>query len=483
MEKCMALSEQIQRLIDNPIKPNPSEWAMDCEDALSELDDKNFFGQSLEHIDNIKKHNGAFPQHIDTLVAILKRALRSLSISDDPQKESVLDDAVENAIEAKYREFFERFSQNNEFEKLYTFIDNIKLRSIFVTSHYELNNLFHLMNQRLPTGDEPKYYWAEQSRDLIFLIDIILELNENLKGTNYSFDIDEYYKRLFDDCQSFLSEFRGSEIPAHHPKISLQYVKPIFSLHNTIKIRNLVSDFSSELKLIGQGSYAQVYKYKDPFYKKSFALKRALKNIDNKDLERFKKEFEIMNQLSSPYILEVYSYNEDNNEYIMEYMDETLEKYISENNTKLDWNKRKSIAAQVVKGFAYAQGKSVLHRDISTNNILVKKYDDGTVVVKISDFGLGKTPDSTLTSYDTDIKGRFNDPALRIDGFKNYNLYHESYSLTLIVYFIMTGRVNFENEKNESLKNFLLKGIDPVKEHRYKNAEEMLAEVQQLYVE
>lgn len=476
----MVLTEQIQKLIDYPVKPNPSEWAMDCEDVLSGLEDKDFFNQSLEHIDNIKKHNGAFQQHIDILVAILKRALKSLdNLNAASKNEPVIDDAVENVIEADYREFFERFKINDEFENLYTFIDNIKLRSILATSHHELNNLFHLMNQRLSTH----YYPAEDSRDLIYVIDLILELYENLKDSKYSFDIDEYYKQLFDDCQSFLREFRGSDIPANHPKISLQYVKPIFTLQNTIEIRNAGSNFTPELKLIGQGSYAQVYKYKDPFYKKVFVLKRAFKNLDNKDLERFKKEYEIMNQLSSPYIVEVYSYNEDNNEYIMEYMDETLEKYISENNTKLDWNKRKSIAAQVVKGFAYAQGKSVLHRDISTNNILVKKYDDGTVVVKISDFGLGKTPDSTLTSYDTDIKGRFNDPALRIDGFKNYNLYHESYSLTLIVYFIMTGRVNFENEKNESLKNFLLKGIDPVKEHRYKNAEEMLAEVQQLYVE
>ena len=74
----MVLTEQIQKLIDYPVKPNPSEWAMDCEDVLSGLEDKDFFNQSLEHIDNIKKHNGAFQQHIDILVAILKRALKSL---------------------------------------------------------------------------------------------------------------------------------------------------------------------------------------------------------------------------------------------------------------------------------------------------------------------------------------------------------------------------------------------------------------------
>ena len=45
-----------------------------------------------------------------------------------------------------------------------------------------------------------------------------------------------------------------------------------------------------------------------------------------KELKRFKQEFEIMKSLNSPYIVDVYSYNDDNNSYIMEYMDFTLDK-------------------------------------------------------------------------------------------------------------------------------------------------------------
>ena len=44
-------------------------------------------------------------------------------------------------------------------------------------------------------------------------------------------------------------------------------------------------------------------------------------------------------------------------------------------------------------------------------NILIKEYDD-TLVVKLSDFGLVKIPDSTLTTVNTEFKGYFNDPAL-----------------------------------------------------------------------
>lgn len=64
-----------------------------------------------------------------------------------------------------------------------------------------------------------------------------------------------------------------------------------------------------------------VYKYKDTFYNRPFILKRAKKELTDKEVARFKREFDVMNDLSSPYILEVYCYNPDKNEYIMEYIE------------------------------------------------------------------------------------------------------------------------------------------------------------------
>ena len=164
----------------------------------------------------------------------------------------------------------------------------------------------------------------------------------------------------------------------------------------------------------------------------------------------------------------------------MEYMDETLQKYILRNNDSLSWTRRKGIVRQILSGFIYAQSKDLLHRDISPNNILVKEYDDNMVVVKISDFGLVKTPDSSLTSYNTEIKGVFNDPALVRDGFENYDKYHETYALTLIIYFIMTGKTNVKNNINKSIAKFLDKGMNPVRTERYASAEEVLEAVKML---
>ena len=40
----------------------------------------------------------------------------------------------------------------------------------------------------------------------------------------------------------------------------------------------------------------------------------------------------MMKKLKSPYIVEVFKYGEKKNEYIMEYMDYTLDDYINQNN-------------------------------------------------------------------------------------------------------------------------------------------------------
>jgi len=48
------------------------------------------------------------------------------------------------------------------------------------------------------------------------------------------------------------------------------------------------------LKFIGEGSYANVYKYKDPFYKNFFVVKRAKDNLNAKEIERFQREFNAM---------------------------------------------------------------------------------------------------------------------------------------------------------------------------------------------
>lgn len=247
---------------------------------------------------------------------------------------------------------------------------------------------------------------------------------------------------------------------------------------------NLLKDTTVkiDLKMVGQGSYAIVYKYKDPQYNKFFALKRAKKELDDKEIERFKREYSVLKELKSPYIIEVYSYNENQNEYIMEYMDDNLYNYIAQNNSKISMQERKGYVIQFLKGIKYIHGKDKLHRDINPKNILIKLYEDINVI-KLSDFGLVKIDDSNLTSLDTNFKGWFNDPNLRLIGFSNYELCHEIYAITMTIYYILTGKTNVAEIRNKNLNYFIKKGLNPDISKRYKSVGEIIIEFNKINFE
>ncbi len=384
---------------------------------------------------------------------------------------------IENYIEAQYRELQPNI--NIEYEDLYNGIGHSKLKQILATLHYIFLSTYKMMNERLPTGDYTAHFWAEPSRDLIKAIEIATGLQRTLKNNKLAFAFDPYYADLIDKSQGFLSRSGGSVIPEHMHKVELYYTLPIFIIQNSVTVDSLSNRKTFELKFIGEGSYADVFKYKDSFYQKWFVLKRAKKDLNEKELARFKREFEKMYEFNSPYIVEVYCYNDAENEYIMEFMDCTLDKYIESNNSKLTVSQRKGFANQVLRAFQYIHAKGLLHRDVSPKNILLKLYDD-VPVVKVADFGLVKIPDSTLTTVNTDFKGYFNDPALVVDGFQSYNVLHETYALTRLLYFIMTGKTNAEKIKDNNLKIFVEKGLSSDKKQRFQTVLELAGEFRKI---
>lgn len=379
-----------------------------------------------------------------------------------------------NAIATSYKELTDDI--NLEYVDLYKEFEDEKLRMVLSTLHHLLTESYITMNQLLPSEDYTRHFWAEDSRKLINIINIINKLKGKLLNSELSFKLDDYYANVLKNSKDFLSKSGGSEIPPFTESVDLYYEIPIFIPTNSLNISREDKKIFSDLKPIGEGSYASVYKYKDEFYDKEFVLKRAKKKLDTKELERFKIEYEQMKSLSSPYVTEVYRYNGDENEYIMECMDYSLESYLKKFQDKLDFNAKRKIVFQILNAFKYIHSKGILHRDISPKNILIKKYED-VLIIKVADFGLVKIPESGLTSLMTDFKGAFNDLSLEQEGFSSYNILHETYALTKLIYYTMTNRTNIKIDsiKNSDLKQFVSKGTSLDKNVRYKNVDEMIS--------
>lgn len=374
-------------------------------------------------------------------------------------------------INKKMEEHFERFTYENV-NRFIDYYENISFpvfKEFFSSFHFNLNKLFKHLNGKLKSN---RHYNAYESRQLMFLIEELQSIQSALKGRENYFSVIPYYKEILDKCDKFLVESGGSTIPQNFDMINIIDAEPIFTFDTQISISRADKKISFQTKTIGTGSYATVHKYKDDYYNRFFVIKKAKKDLTTNEYERFKREFEEMKKLNSPYVIEVYNFDDEKQQYVMEFADDTLDSYILKNNGSMDVKERIGLIRQILRAFIYINNKGVLHRDISTKNILIKKYD-GLNVIKVSDFGLVKLEDSVLTNKNTTIKGYFNDPKLELIGFDKYNILHETYALTRIVFFLMTGKTKLDSYKNNDFKKFIEKGISDDLNSRYKDVKEL----------
>lgn len=366
------------------------------------------------------------------------------------------------------------FEAKQQYINIYNEYDK-NISPYFIYFHQELDELLKYMNNRVSNG----HYTANESRELIYVIEQINELQISLKNTKYSFTLDTDYKKCIDFCYTFLSSSGGSKIPKKYKKITLKKYEPIFIINEELVINKHKSLKNINLKLKGNGAYANVYVFDEPLTNKKFAMKKLKKDIEGKELQRFKLEFEKMNSISNPYILKAYSFNDNDNSYIMEYCDYTLKDYIKSNNNKdfMTFQHRKNIALQFLKGLKYLHSKDIYHRDISFNNILVQEFDDNFVIIKIADFGLIKDLNLELTRTDSEIRGTIIDDTLT--SFKDYNLNNEIYSIGVVLWFIFTGKTNL-NTDNSAIAEIVNKCIIRNPEKRYNDVNEIIQEIKSL---
>ena len=152
---------------------------------------------------------------------------------------------------------------------------------------------------------------------------------------------------------------------------------------------------------------------------------------------------------------------------------------LPERNNKLSFAARKRIALQFLYGINYIHHEGFLHRDVSLQNVLLKVYGGGAVLVKLSDFGLAKDHASEFTRTRTEMRGTIRDPLL--SSFKNYSVLNEIYSLGWILSYIFTGREALKSGTGEVSRIIQKCAANDIAQ-RYQRVIELIADVERLEV-
>jgi serine/threonine protein kinase len=207
--------------------------------------------------------------------------------------------------------------------------------------------------------------------------------------------------------------------------------------------RNIKDNYQF-LSQIGSGTYGIVYLAKDLKNQERVAIKTFDKKVNRDELEKIKLELDIMKFCNHKNIVKYIDSFEDS-DYIylvQEYMDGgDLLNYIS-HKSLLNENEIRNIFKQVANGLKYLHYYGIVHRDLKPQNILIKNNEE----VKIIDFGLSKVLGNYETTNDCLGTIYFTSPeVLKQD---KYNNKVDVWSLGIILFFLVYGRVPFDDSSN-----------------------------------
>lgn len=244
----------------------------------------------------------------------------------------------------------------------------------------------------------------------------------------------------------------------------------------------------------------KVYRAFDKQLELEVALKLLKPEIaaDKKTIGRFKNELTLARQFTHKNVCRMHDlHEEDRTLFItMEYVRGEDLKSVIRWMEKLTLGKAVSIARQIGEGLAEAHKLGVVHRDLKPHNIMIDKEGNG----KIMDFGIARSLRGAGITGEGAIIGtpEYMSPE-QVEG-KEADQRSNIYSLGIILFEMVTGRVPFEGDtplsvaykhKNEippvpkklnsqipqDLSRLILRSLEKSKEDRHQTAEEFLSEL------
>ncbi len=162
---------------------------------------------------------------------------------------------------------------------------------------------------------------------------------------------------------------------------------------------------------------------------------------------KFRTEAQSAAGLEHPNIVNIYDVGSENaiHYIVMEYVEGiTLKTYI-EKKGQLSFKEAVSIAIQVGRGIEAAHNKHIIHRDIKPQNIIISTEGK----VKVTDFGIARAASSNTINSDVMGSVHYASPEQARNGFVDGK--SDIYSLGIVMYEMVTGRVPFDGESTVAI--------------------------------
>ena len=254
------------------------------------------------------------------------------------------------------------------------------------------------------------------------------------------------------------------------------------------------------IRMIGGGGMANVYLARDMILDRDVAVKILRMDFSNDDefIKRFHREAQSATSLTHQNIVSIYDVGEEDGIYyiVMEYVDGmTLKQYIQAF-SPIPVEKVLDIMTQITSALALAHQNHIVHRDIKPHNVLIDHEDN----VKITDFGIATALSATSITQTNSVLGsvHYLSPEQARGGMANKK--SDIYSLGIVMFELLTGRLPFSGESAvsialkhlqsdtpspkrwnpaipQSVENIVLKATAKDPFHRYASVEEMALDI------